>query len=93
MSLNVAALVDFLNSLPIISKLPTGVKKFLGDVITVAVALVSVLAVVAAVGPTLHLGATDQSYIVAASSVLSAVIALLRRQVQATAAAQKAAGK
>jgi len=93
MSINLAALLSFLQSLPVIRNLPTGVKKVLGDILTVAVSLVAVLAVVVAVGPTLHVSALDQSYVVAAGSVLSAVIALLRRETVAVAAKQAAATK
>jgi len=91
MSVNLAALLAFLQSLPIIRNLPTSVKKVAGDVLTVAIALSSVLAVVVAVGPTLHVGVTYQAYFVAAGSVLSAVIALIRRETVTVAAKQAAA--
>jgi hypothetical protein len=91
MTINLAALLSFLQSLPVVRNLPTSVKKVLGDILTVAVALAGVLAVVVAVGPTLHVGVAYQSYFVAAASVLSAVIALIRRETVTVAAKQAAA--
>ena len=90
MKVNLAALLSFLNSLPLVRNLPTKVKKVLGDILSVAVALAAVLSVAVALAPSLHIGAVDQSYLVAAGSFLAAAIALLRREVQATAARQVA---
>jgi len=91
MKVNFASLFTFLNSLPLVRNLSVGVKRFLGTVLTVAVALAGVLAVVVATGPTLHIGMTDQTYLVAAASVLSAVITELKLVTQTAAAKQNAA--
>lgn len=91
MQIDLASLFAFLNSLPLVRSLPAGVKRFLGTVLTVAVAIAGVLAAVTALGPTLHLGLADQTYLATATSVLSAVIVELKLVTQTAAAKQAAA--
>ncbi len=93
MQINLASLFAFLNSLPLVRSLPASVKRFLGTVLTVAVAIASVLAVVTAIGPTLHLGLADQAYFATATSVLTAVIVELKLVTQTAAAKQASAQK
>jgi hypothetical protein len=88
--MNLSALLSFLNSLPLIRNLPKGAKKFLGDVLTVCVALSTVLAIVIAVGPSFHVSIAEQADLVTGASILAAAIAQLRRQLQTKAAKQAA---
>jgi hypothetical protein len=90
-TLNLAALVAFLNSLPVVRNLPTSVKKVLGDVITVGSSLTATLAVVINFTNLVHVTVPDLAYVVAAGSVVSALVALARRETESTAAAQAAA--
>ena len=91
MTVDLAGLFTFLNSLPIVRNLPGGVKRFLGSVLTVLVGLAAVLAVVSATGPALHIPTTDLTYISTATAVSSAVINELRVVLGQTAAKQAAA--
>jgi hypothetical protein len=88
---NLAALVAFLNSLPIVRNLPVGVKKVLGDIITVGTALTATLAAFVNFTSLVHITVPDMAYVVAAGSIVSALVALARRETQATAAKQAAA--
>jgi hydroxyethylthiazole kinase-like sugar kinase family protein len=93
MTVNLAALVAFLASLPVVRNLPTGVKKVLGDIITVGSALTAVLAVFINFTTYVHVAVPDLAYIVAAGSVVSALVALARRETQNVATAQAEATK
>jgi len=87
----VTAIVVALSELPVVRSIPAPVKKILGDVLTVAVSILGVLAVVAAFGVNLHVPATDLGYVTAATSVLTALVAAIRREVAANVAKAKAA--
>lgn len=54
-------------------------KKIATDVVTAGVAVGSVLAVIIAVAPSVNLPAKDIAYLVAASSIVAAVVAQARR--------------
>lgn len=87
----VTEIVLFLNELPVVRSIPASVKKVLGDVLSVAVVIVSVLAVAVGFGVNLHLPATDLGYLTAAASVGTALVAALRREIGAQVAAKLAA--
>jgi hypothetical protein len=58
------------------------VKKILGDIATVASALLAVLTIITVSAPSVHLPAIAQGWIVIASSILAATIAECRRVIQ-----------
>lgn len=87
----VAELVLVLNNLPVVRSIPANVKKVLGDALQVAVVLLSVLGVAVAFGLQVHAPATDIGYLTAAVSVVSAIVAALRREVGTAVAAKQAA--
>lgn len=91
MTVNLAALVAFLNSLPVVRNLPVGVKKVLGDVVTVGSSLTATLAVFINFTNLVHVTVPDLAWVVAAGSVVSALVALARRETETTAAKQAAA--
>jgi hypothetical protein len=69
------------------------VKKIATDVVTAGAAVSAVLAVVLNLAPSVHLPAQYVGYIVAASAIVAAVVAQVRRYAVAKVAAAKAAGK
>ncbi len=87
----VAELVLVLNDLPVVRSIPAPVKRVLGDVLQVAVVILSVLAVAVGFGLQIHLPATDIGYLTAAASVGTALVAALRREIGAAVAAKQAA--
>jgi hypothetical protein len=69
----------------------TTVKKIAGDVVTAATAVAAVLAVILNLVPAIHLPAQYVAYVVAASSIVTAVIAQARRYTVAKVQASRAA--
>ena len=87
----VAELVLVLNNLPVVRSIPANVKRVLGDVLSVAVVVLSVLGVATGFGLQLHVPATDIGYLTAATSVGTALVAALRREIGTAVAAKQAA--